>query len=198
MPLFRLHIARLHLVGVGGWNPCGRALYETNTERRIQRLYRVFEPLGQSRPDWQIIQDVANRLGAGWQYANPSEIYQEISSITPLFAGVSYERLEGYKGPSGCCIISQEFYETDRSRGFARGYSFEMLRGFGPVSTAIRSRQTAGIRGRSLIVNLPGQPKAIRECLDAVMPAIPYCVDLIGGPYLETNEARIVAFRPKK
>jgi molybdopterin adenylyltransferase len=66
------------------------------------------------------------------------------------------------------------------------------------VPTAILSRQTAGIRGGSLIVNLPGQPKAIRECLDAVFPAIPYCIDLIGGPYLETNPARIVAFRPKK
>ena len=66
------------------------------------------------------------------------------------------------------------------------------------VPTAILSRQTAGIRGSSLIVNLPGQPKAIAECLDAVFPAIPYCVDLIGGPYLETEEERIVAFRPKK
>ncbi len=66
------------------------------------------------------------------------------------------------------------------------------------VPTAILSRQTAGIRGRSLIVNLPGQPKAIAECLDAVFPAIPYCVDLIGGPYLTTDESRIVAFRPQK
>ena len=66
------------------------------------------------------------------------------------------------------------------------------------VPTAILSRQTAAIRGGSLIVNLPGQPKAIRECLDAVFPAIPYCIDLLGGPSLETNPARIVAFRPKR
>lgn len=66
------------------------------------------------------------------------------------------------------------------------------------VATAILSRQTAAVRGGALIVNLPGQPKAIRECLDAVFPAIPYCVDLIGGPYLTTDESRIVAFRPKK
>jgi molybdopterin adenylyltransferase len=66
------------------------------------------------------------------------------------------------------------------------------------VATAILSRQTACIRGSSLIVNLPGQPKAIGECLDAVFPAIPYCVELINGPYLETNEERLVAFRPKK
>lgn len=69
----------------------------TSTERRIQRLYQVFEPLGQSRPDWQIIQDIANRLGAKWNYTHPSEIYAEIASLTPLFAGVTYERLEGYK-----------------------------------------------------------------------------------------------------
>jgi molybdopterin adenylyltransferase len=66
------------------------------------------------------------------------------------------------------------------------------------VPTAILSRQTAAIRGRALIINLPGQPKAIRECLDAVMPAVPYCIDLIGGPYLETRPERVAAFRPKK
>jgi molybdopterin adenylyltransferase len=65
------------------------------------------------------------------------------------------------------------------------------------VPTAILSRQTAGIRGRTLIVNLPGRPKAIRENLAAVFPAIPYCIDLIGGPRLETNEAAMKAFRPK-
>lgn len=65
------------------------------------------------------------------------------------------------------------------------------------VPTAILSRQTAAVRGRALIVNLPGKPKSIRECLDAVMPAIPYCVDLIGGPRLETDPSRLVAFRPK-
>ena len=69
----------------------------TSTERRIQRLYEVFEPLEGSRPDWRIIQDVANRLGAKWQYQHPSEIYREIASLTPLFAGVTYERLEGFK-----------------------------------------------------------------------------------------------------
>jgi molybdopterin adenylyltransferase len=65
------------------------------------------------------------------------------------------------------------------------------------VPTAILSRQTAGIRKRTLIVNLPGRPKAIRENLEAVFPAIPYCVDLIGGPRLETNEAVMKVFRPK-
>ncbi len=65
------------------------------------------------------------------------------------------------------------------------------------VPTAILSRQTAGIRNQTLIVNLPGKPKAIRQCLDAVFPAIPYCIDLIGGPFLECNEQVMKAFRPK-
>jgi len=65
------------------------------------------------------------------------------------------------------------------------------------VPTAILSRQIAGIRGKSLIVNLPGKPSAIRDCLLAVFPAIPYCVDLIDGPFLTTNESVVKAFRPK-
>ena len=69
----------------------------TNTERRIQRLYQVFEPLGDSRPDWIIIQDIANKLGANWSYKHPSEIMDEVASLTPLMAGVNYQRLEGYK-----------------------------------------------------------------------------------------------------
>ena len=83
----------------------------------------------------------------------------------------------------------------------------KMMPGFGElmrqvslqyVPTAILSRQTAGIRNKSLIINLPGKPKSIRECLDAVFPAVPYCIDLIEGPYLEVNEEVIKAFRPKK
>jgi molybdopterin adenylyltransferase len=65
------------------------------------------------------------------------------------------------------------------------------------VPTAILSRQVAVIRGHALIVNLPGQPKAIKETLDGVFPAIPYCIDLIGGPYIETHDDVCKAFRPK-
>ncbi len=87
----------------------------------------------------------------------------------------------------------------------------KMMPGFGElmrqvsltkVPTAILSRQVAGIRssetGGTLIINLPGSPKAIAECLDAVFAAVPYCIDLIGGSFLETNPDRIVAFRPKQ
>ena len=65
------------------------------------------------------------------------------------------------------------------------------------VPTAILSRQTAGLRGQRLIVNLPGKPSAIRQCLDAVFPAIPYCIDLMEGPYLEVYPDTIKVFRPK-
>ncbi len=82
----------------------------------------------------------------------------------------------------------------------------KMMPGFGElmrqvslkyVPTAILSRQTAGIRGKTLIINLPGKPKSIRECLDAVFPAVPYCIDLLEGPYIECNEEVIKPFRPK-
>jgi molybdopterin adenylyltransferase len=111
----------------------------------------------------------------------------------------------------GCCLVV-----TTGGTGPARrditpeatvAVCDKLLDGFGEqmravslryVPTAILSRQVAGVRGRTLIVNLPGQPKAIRECLDAVFPAIPYCIDLIEGPFLETNPEVCVAFRPKK
>lgn len=82
----------------------------------------------------------------------------------------------------------------------------KMMPGFGElmrqeslkiVPTAILSRQTAGIRGNSLIINLPGKPSAIDDCLNAVFPAVPYCIDLLEGPFIETNEEVIKAFRPK-
>ncbi|MEP0322106.1 molybdopterin adenylyltransferase [Bauldia litoralis] len=77
--------------------------------------------------------------------------------------------------------------------GFGEAMRMASLR---EVPTAILSRQLAGTRGSSLIVNLPGKPQAIRTCLDAVMAAIPYCIDLIGGPRLETNSEIIQTFRP--
>jgi molybdopterin adenylyltransferase len=81
----------------------------------------------------------------------------------------------------------------------------KMLPGFGElmrkvslekVPTAILSRQTAGVRGKALIINLPGQPRAIRECLSAVMPAVPWCIELIGGPRLETVPEVCRSYRP--
>ncbi|WP_080053979.1 molybdopterin adenylyltransferase [Spirosoma aerolatum] len=82
----------------------------------------------------------------------------------------------------------------------------KMMPGFGElmrqeslkyVPTAILSRQTAGIRNQTLILNLPGKPKAIGQCLSVVFPAIPYCIDLIGGPYLTTDQVKMTVFRPQ-
>ena len=97
-------------------------------------------------------------------------------------------------------------HRLDPGRRILLAVCEKMLPGFGEamraaslkiVPTAILSRQTAGIRGRTLIVNLPGRPKSIRENLEAVFPAIPYCIDLIGGPRLEATSAAPAVFRPK-
>jgi molybdopterin adenylyltransferase len=110
----------------------------------------------------------------------------------------------------GCCLVVTTGgtgpAKRDVTPEATEAVCEKMLPGFGElmravslkaVPTAILSRQTAGVRGSSVIVNLPGKPSAIRDCLLAVMPAVPYCVDLIGGPRLETNEKVVTAFRPK-
>lgn len=110
----------------------------------------------------------------------------------------------------GCCLVVTTGgtgpAPRDVSPEATEAVCEKMLPGFGElmravslraVATAILSRQTAGIRGKALIVNLPGKPSAIRECLLAVFPAVPYCIDLIEGPYLTTNEVVVKAFRPK-
>jgi molybdopterin adenylyltransferase len=117
--------------------------------------------------------------------------------------------LKALADDEGCCLIVTTGGTGPAVRDVTpeatEAVCTKMLPGFGElmraislqsVPTAILSRQTAGIRGRTMIVNLPGKPAAIRECLLAVMPAIPYCVDLIGGPRLETVPDIVTAFRP--
>ncbi|MEO6005994.1 MAG: molybdopterin adenylyltransferase [Opitutus sp.] len=111
---------------------------------------------------------------------------------------------------SGCCLIVTTGGTGPAPRDVTpeatAAVCDKLLPGFGElmratslkfVPTAILSRQIAGTRGKTVIVNLPGRPKAIRENLEAVFPAIPYCIDLIGGPRLETRESLMKAFRPK-
>jgi formate dehydrogenase major subunit len=93
----------------------------TNTERRIQRLYQVMEPLGDSKPDWQIIMEIANRLGARWTYEHPADIMAEAAELAPLFAGVNYERLEGYKS----LLWPVAADGTDTPLLFTDGFPFE-------------------------------------------------------------------------
>jgi formate dehydrogenase major subunit len=105
----------------------------TSSERRIQRLYQVFEPLDGCRPDWRIIRDVANEMGAGWQYTHPSEVMAEIASLSPMFAGVTYERLEGYQslqwpvaadGSDQPLLYTKEFFFPDgKARLFPVGWN---------------------------------------------------------------------------
>jgi molybdopterin adenylyltransferase len=110
---------------------------------------------------------------------------------------------------AGCCLILTTGGTGPAPRDVTpeatAAVCTRMMPGFGElmratslqyVPTAILSRQSAGIRGRTLIVNLPGRPKAIRENLEAVFPAIPYCIDLMGGPRLETRPEVMRAFRP--
>lgn len=111
----------------------------------------------------------------------------------------------------GCCLVVTTGgtgpAKRDVTPEATEAVCDRMMPGFGElmraeslkfVPTAILSRQTAGLRGNSLIINLPGKPSAIRQCLDAVFPAVPYCIDLMEGPYLQCNDEVIKVFRPKK
>jgi len=130
--------------------------------------------------------------------------------IIPDDRGVIESELRRMADESKCCLVVTTGGTGPAPRDVTpeatRSVIEKELPGFGElmrttslrhVPTAILSRQTAGIRGATLIVNLPGRPKAIRENLEAVFPAIPYCIDLIGGPRLETNDAVMKTFRPK-
>ncbi len=137
--------------------------------------------------------------------------WQDVSQIVPDEQSQVEQALIDMADSERCCLVITTGGTGPAARDITpeatERVSQKMMPGFGElmrleslkkVPTAILSRQTAGIRNGCLIINLPGQPKAICECLDAVFPAIPYCVDLIGGPFLTTNEERIVAFRPKR
>ncbi len=136
--------------------------------------------------------------------------WEAVALIVPDEQEQVEQALKKLADEEGCCLIV-----TTGGTGPARrditpeateAVCDKILDGFGEqmravslkfVPTAILSRQMAGIRGQSLIINLPGKPSAIDDCLNAVFPAVPYCIDLLEGPYLETDEAVITAFRPK-
>ncbi|QDT10280.1 molybdopterin adenylyltransferase [Planctomycetes bacterium K23_9] len=136
--------------------------------------------------------------------------WQAVPRVIPDEQAVIEQTLSDLCDQQDCCLVITTG-GTGPSRRDVTPEATEsvcdrMMPGFGElmrqvsltkVPTAILSRQTAGLRGDSLIVNLPGKPKAIAECLDAVFPAIPYCIDLMNGPRLETDEKQLVAFRPK-
>jgi molybdopterin adenylyltransferase len=136
--------------------------------------------------------------------------WEAVPRLIPDEQPIIEQSLKDLCDTEGCCLVV-----TTGGTGPARrdvtpeateAVCDKLLDGFGElmravslkvVPTAILSRQIAGTRGKSLIVNLPGKPSAIRDCLMAVFPAVPYCIDLLEGPYLTTHENVIKAFRPK-
>jgi molybdopterin adenylyltransferase len=148
-----------------------------------------------------IIDTLKAYLSSAWE-----PVYRIIPDDQPVVEHTLIELAD----QEGCCLIVTTGGTGPASRDLVpeatEAVCDKMMPGFGElmrqvslqyVPTAILSRQTAGIRNKTLIINLPGKPKSIRECLDAVFPAVPYCIDLIEGPYLQTDEAVIKAFRPK-
>ncbi len=136
--------------------------------------------------------------------------WEEVYEVVPDERDVIEKAMIRMVDDEGCCLVVTTGgtgpAKRDVTPEATESVCDRMMPGFGElmraeslkyVPTAILSRQTAGLRGSSLIINLPGKPKSIRECLDAVFPALPYCIDLMEGPYLECNEQVIKPFRPK-
>ena len=153
-------------------------------------------------PGKAIVETLNDYLISPWE-----PVYKVIPDEQELIADTMRQMAD----EEGCCMIITSGGtgpdKRDVTPEATESVCQKMMPGFGElmrqeslkyVPTAILSRQTAGIRNKTLILNLPGKPKAIRQCLDAVFPAIPYCIDLIEGPYLECNEDVIKVFRPKQ
>ena len=137
--------------------------------------------------------------------------WEALCCVIPDEQPVIEEALTDLCDMRGCCLVVTTGGTGPAPRDITpeatRAVCDKILDGFGEqmraaslkvVPTAILSRQIAGIRGKSLIINLPGKPSSIDDCLQAVFPAVPYCIDLIGGPYLETHAEILTAFRPNK
>lgn len=138
--------------------------------------------------------------------ASPHEVLARVISDEQPLIEQTLRELE----QAGCCLIVTTGgtgpSKRDVTPEATEAVCDKLMPGFGElmrtvsltkVPTAILSRQTAGILGDALVINLPGQPKAIAECLDAVMAAVPHCITLLDGPRIDTNPERLVAFRPK-
>lgn len=162
---------------------------------------RASQGIYEDVPGKAIVTTLTEYLKSPWE-----KIYAVVPDEQPLIE----QTLIDMADRQGCCLIVTSGGTGPAPRDVTpeatTAVCQKMMPGFGElmrqvslhfVPTAILSRQTAGIRNRTLIVNLPGKPKAIRQCLDAVFPAIPYCIDLIGGPYLECHDAVIKVFRPQ-
>lgn len=162
---------------------------------------RASQGIYEDIPGKEIVKVLSEYIQSSWE-----KVYAVIPDEQPLIENTLMRMAD----EDGCCLIvtcggtgpSPRDVTPEATKNVIQkelpGFG-ELMRAIGmqKVPTAILSRQMAGIRNKTLIVNLPGKPKAIRECLEAVFPAVPYCIDLIGGPYIEANEAFMKVFRPK-
>jgi len=157
-----------------------------------------------------IYEDISGQAIIDTLEAYLSSDWEPVYRIIPDDQPVVERTLIELADKEGCCLIVTTGGTGPALRDLVpeatENVCQKILPGFGElmrqvslqyVATAILSRQTAGIRNKTLMINLPGKPKSIRECLDAVFPAVPYCIDLVEGPYLQTDETVIKAFRPK-
>lgn len=160
-----------------------------------------------SRGDYE---DLGGPAMREWMGNALTSDWEAVNRLVPDEQPMVEASLRELSDESGCCLIVTTGGTGPAPRDITpeatEAVCNKILDGFGEqmravslqfVPTAILSRQIAGIRGKSLIINLPGKPSAIADCLNAVFPAVPYCIDLIEGPYLETREDFIKAFRPK-
>ncbi len=158
-----------------------------------------------------IYEDVSGKAIIDTLHEYLTSDWKAFYKVIPDEQAVIEQTLINLADKDNCCLVITTGgtgpAERDRTPEATEAVCDRMMPGFGElmraeslkyVPTAILSRQTAGLRKGCLIINLPGKPKSIRECLDTVFPAIPYCIDLMNGPYLKCNEEVIKPFRPKK
>ncbi len=156
-------------------------------------------------------EDLGGPAMKAWFERVLSSEWEAVSRVIPDEQATIENTLKVLADDEGCCLIVTTGGTGPAVRDVTpeatEAVCEKMMPGFGElmrqeslkfVPTAILSRQTAGIRGKALIINLPGKPSAIDDCLNAVFPAVPYCIDLIEGPYLEADPEQCKVFRPKK
>jgi len=158
-----------------------------------------------------IYEDISGKAIEDTLNAYLTSVWEKVYKVIPDEQKVIEQTIIDMVDNENCCLVITTGgtgpAKRDVTPEATEAVCDRMMPGFGElmraeslkfVPTAILSRQTAGLRASSLVVNLPGKPKSIRECLDAVFPAIPYCIDLMQGPFLECNEEVIKPFRPNK
>lgn len=158
-----------------------------------------------------VYEDRGGPAVASWLQETLVTDFEVIKQIVPDEPELLERTLVELCDQKGCCLVVTTGgtgpARRDITPDVTEKVCDKILDGFGEqmraaslkvVPTAILSRQLAGIRGQTLIINLPGKPSAISDCLEAVFAAVPYCIDLLEGPYLETDPAKIKAFRPRK